>query len=138
MKTILKPLAIAAMSIVTSVLPAHAWDRPTVPVLIYADADDDTGPCASGTVEGLNPHGDGFLAVKAGPGANFNRIDKLYNGTNVAICGYHGDWYAVVYSNRGNDLEACNTFTPWRKTMPYTGPCRSGWVHKHWIGNLAG
>jgi hypothetical protein len=130
-----KFLILAGLAAASLVSPASAWDRPTVPVIIYAE---DTDPCSSGTVEGLNPYGDGFLAVKAGPGANFARIDKLYNGTNVAICGYHGDWYAVVYSNRGNDLEACNTFTPWRKTMPYTGPCRSGWVHKRWIGNLAG
>jgi hypothetical protein len=93
---------------------------------------------SSGTVEGLNPHGDGFLAVKAGPGVNFERIDKLYNGMQVYICGEQGDWFAIVYSQTGSWSERCNVSTPWPRAMPYTGPCRSGWVHRRWVGSLAG
>jgi hypothetical protein len=58
-----------------------------VPVVI--ESDDDTAPCAGGVVVDLDPHGDGFLAVKAGPGLNYARIDKLYNngdGSNTRTC----------------------------------------------------
>jgi hypothetical protein len=120
------------------VAPATAFDRPIVPVVVGQDGPDYDACASSGTVEGLNPRGDGFLAVKSGPGLNFERIDKLYNGQHVYICGYHGDWYAIVYSGSARDPIGCNVMTSWHKTMPYTGPCRSGWVHKRWIGNLAG
>jgi hypothetical protein len=131
-----KFLMLAALAVASLVSPASAGERLTVPVIVYADQDTDS--CSSGDVEGLNPRGDGFLAVKAGPGENFARIDKLYNGQHVYICGYHGDWYAVVYASRASDPVGCNVMQGWRKTMPYIGPCRSGWVHKRWVGNLAG
>lgn len=116
---------------------ASVANRLAVPVIVGGEQDYDA--CgSSGTVEGLNPHGDGFLAVKAGPGLNFERIDKLYNGMQVYICGEQGDWFAIVYSQTGSWSERCNVSTPWPRTMPYTGPCRSGWVHRRWVGSLAG
>jgi hypothetical protein len=39
----------------------------------------------------------------------------------------------------GVDIRAiCNVMTAWPKSLPYTGPCRSGWVHSHWIEGVAG
>lgn len=52
-----------------------------MPVIIQAETDGDA--CGNGVVTGLNPRGDGFLAVKAGPGLDFKRIDKVFNGTQV-------------------------------------------------------
>src|SRR3954449_12304238 len=53
--------------------------RPQIPVIIGGDAGYDA--CSSnGVVVGLDPNGDGFLAVKSGPGLSYPRIDKLYNG----------------------------------------------------------
>jgi hypothetical protein len=70
---------------------AHAEPRhPSVPVLIEQYP-------YSGVVTGLDPRGDGFLAVKSGPGLNYDRIDKLYNKSRVYVVGRRGDWYAVVY-----------------------------------------
>lgn len=112
---------------------AHAWTPPQVPVVITADFDTDS--CGSGTVLGLDPHGDGFLAVKSGPGIDYDRIDKLYNGENVALCAKVGPWFGIVYTKTRQD---CNVHTGWSVTAPYTGPCRSGWVHEKWIGNVAG
>lgn len=106
--------------------------RPEVPVVIHAD---DLDPCSNGVVVGLNPAGDGFLAVKSGPGLNYARIDKLYNGEEVYVCGSRGDWLAVVYSRRGGN---CNVNRPWTRTLPYTGPCKSGWSHRRWIDVYAG
>jgi len=104
--------------------------RPAVPVMITANEDGDA--CANGVVHGLDPRGDGFLAVKAGPGLGYKRIDKLYNGEQVYLCGFKGDWFAIVYTKQG-DGSACNVTKPWPRSMPYTGPCRSGWVHRRWI-----
>jgi hypothetical protein len=127
-------LIAAALAALTT---ASIANRLAVPVIVGGERDYDA--CgSSGTVEGLNPHGDGFLAVKAGPGLNFERIDKLYNGMQVYICGKQGDWFAIVYSQTGSWSERCNVSTPWPRAMPYTGPCRAGWVHRRWVGSLAG
>jgi hypothetical protein len=95
-------------------------------------------PCGNGVVMGLDPRGDGFLAVKAGPGLNYDRIDKLYNGAQVYICGSRGDWFAIVYDRAGEWTAGCNVMSPWPRSMPYTGPCRWGWVHRRWIEVVAG
>lgn len=127
-------LIVAALAALTTVAVAN---RLAVPVIVGGDRDLDACT-SSGTVEGLNPRGDGFLAVKAGPGLNFERVDKLYNGMQVYICGERGNWFAIVYSQAGRFSERCNVSTPWPKAMPYSGPCRSGWVHRNWIGSLPG
>ena len=130
-KLLLTAAALAALTTVT------AANRLTVPVIPGAIEDADACP-GTGIVEGLNPHGDGFLAVKAGPGLNFDRIDKLYNGAQVHICEQRGEWLAIVYSRTGNWSGRCNVSHPWPRALPYTGPCRSGWVHRRWVGSLAG
>jgi hypothetical protein len=127
-------LAAAALGALTHAATGQeARVRPQVPVVIQADQDTDS--CGNGVVVGLDPHGDGFLAVKAGPDLGFARIDKLYNGEDVLLCGYLGNWFAVVYTKDGRE---CNVMRGWLRTMPYTGPCRSGWVHRRWIKVIAG
>ena len=125
------------LSLVTSA--AHGQEahiRPQVPIIIPGSSNYDSDACFGvGVVKGLDPHGDGFLAVKGGPGLSYLRIDKLYNGEQVYLCTESGDWYGVVYSKARQD---CNVMTPWPKSLPYTGPCRSGWVHSHWIEGVAG
>jgi uncharacterized protein YgiM (DUF1202 family) len=116
-------------------LTAHAEPRhPSVPVLIEQYP-------YSGVVTGLDPRGDGFLAVKSGPGLNYDRIDKLYNKSRVYVVGRRGDWYAVVYLDEKtvdcNLPDSGTSFTTFRD-MPYTGPCRSGWVHRRWVHVIAG
>lgn len=103
-----------------------------VPVMIQAG---DTDPCSYGRVHGLDPKGDGFLAVKAGPGIGYARLDKLVENQTVFICGEKGDWYAIVYTTGSQE---CGVSTPWGTTRSYSGPCRSGWAHRKWIEILAG
>jgi hypothetical protein len=99
-------LIAAALAALTT---ASIANRLALPVIVGGEQDYDA--CgSSGTVEGLNPHGDGFLAVKAGPGLNFERIDKLYNGMQVYICGEQGDWFAIVYSRTGSWSARCNVY----------------------------
>lgn len=127
---------IAALAVsVATLATAQAEEpgrRPEVPVIIEATELD---PCSNGVVVGLNPAGDGFLAVKSGPGLTYARIDKLYNGEEVYVCGGKGDWLAIVYSRR---TRACNVMQQWTRTLPYTGPCKSGWAHRRWIEIYAG
>ena len=72
--------------------------------------------CASSTVSGLDPNGDGYLAVRAGPGTQYRKIDELHNGDIVSRCDARGRWVAVVY-----------------------GPLKKkGWVNGRWLKDLAG
>jgi hypothetical protein len=115
-----------AIATLTTATAAKAQTRPQVPVIITSQQDDE--PCGVGVVEGLDSDGDGFLEVKAGPGPEFERIDKLYNGAEVFVCGNNGDWVSVVYSPMRKWTPQCGLNTPWRHTMDYNGPCSSGWA----------
>lgn len=106
-----------------------------VPVIIGGESDFDA--CGgSGIIVGLDPKGDGFLSVQSGPGGRpYREIDRLYNGNQVYICGERGKWLAIVYPANGRD---CGVGTPWPVRLPYTGPCRYGWVHSNYVRLIAG
>ena len=101
-------LASIVICVASSARGQEARIRPQISVIIQGS--DDTDPCGNGIVHGLDPRGDGFLAVKAGPGLRYPRIDKLYNGEQVYLCGYAGDWVGIVYTKTRQD---CNVMTPW-------------------------
>ena len=61
-------------------------------------------------VGGLDPNGDGFLALRAGTGANAPRIAKMTEGTLLDVLGSEG---------------------PWRYVRLLDG--REGWAHSNWI-----
>ncbi|MFD1343383.1 SH3 domain-containing protein [Litorisediminicola beolgyonensis] len=46
-------------------------------------------------VKGLDPNGDGFLALRAGPGTNYAQIGSLHNGDAAYIYGGRGKWLYV-------------------------------------------
>lgn len=72
--------------------------------------------CGSSIVSGLDPNGDGFLAVRSGPGTEYRKIDQAYNGDTVSTCDARGSWVAIVY-----------------------GPSKKkGWVHSRWLKHVAG
>lgn len=82
---------------------------------------------------------DTFLAVRSGPGAEFEKLDELSNGASVYICDDSGDgWYGVVYPML--DDQDCEVSSPAVLDLPYeyAGDCMSGWVSERYIGNLAG
>ncbi len=62
-----------------------------------------------GLVYGLDPQGDGFLAIRKKP--NSTQIGNLYNGDRVEILTKSGKWYKI------KDLKSG----------------RVGWSHSHWI-----
>lgn len=87
-----------------------------------------------GEVAGLDPSGDGFLAVRAGPDGGYAMLDQLHNGDAVYICDQSGPWLGVVYPG----YQDCGVSSPWPQAAAYRGPCSSGWVHKNYVREAAG
>ena len=85
-------------------------------VPIVKDCTDGQAACyGTSQVTGLKVDGDGFLAVRAGPGSNYQMIEKLRNGDVVRVISFKGKWCGVELSN--------GSF---------------GWVHSNWLSDLAG
>ncbi|WP_018699319.1 SH3 domain-containing protein [Amorphus coralli] len=101
-----------------------------VPILERSSGDLDT--CALGEVANLKPGGDGFLAVRAGPGTDHRKLDQLKNGDRVWLFDQRGDWVGVIYDV---ELVACG---PIDKTRMPPHPGRRGWIHMNWVNILAG
>jgi Bacterial SH3 domain len=73
--------------------------------------DDQAAGCLSAYVTGLDPNGDGFLAVRTGPGTGHRKIDEIHNGDLVRTCATSGAWVGIYYGK----------------------PRRVGWVHGKWL-----
>jgi uncharacterized protein YgiM (DUF1202 family) len=73
--------------------------------------DDQAAGCLASTVAGLDPNGDGFLAVRTGPGTNYPKIDEIHNGDVVRTCARSGQWVGIYYGE----------------------PRRRGWAHGNWL-----
>jgi uncharacterized protein YgiM (DUF1202 family) len=59
------------------------------------------GDC-TGNVTGIRPlsqynhvAGNGFLAVRSGPGTGYQQISELYLGDEIAVWSRNGNWYQV-------------------------------------------
>lgn len=134
MKTALLAIALILPAVSIGAAPPRA-----VPVEVGGSAEWDA--CGSlGEVRGLKAGGDGFLAVRAGPGADYAMLDRLGNGRQVYVCATRGRWISIVYaaadSNAGE--AGCGVSSAIAKARVYPGPCKSGWVHSSWIEIIAG
>lgn len=127
-------LSMAAFTHAPVALGEDGAVNPQTPIIMEGGTGLD--PCGNGYVKGLDPQGDGWLAVKSAPNIKAKRIDKIYNGQEVYVCEQRGDWIGIVYTTRRT--ADCNTMSPWTATLPYTGPCRSGWAHRKYIDAYAG
>lgn len=77
-----------------------------------------TGPVITDTgclVQGLNPNGDGFLALRTGPGSNYQQIGSLRNGDAAYIRACSGKW---CYVENGSINNVESRFR--------------GWIHTNW------
>lgn len=101
-----------------------------VPVIEHADEDLDT--CAYGQVSGLKADGDGFLAVRSGPGSDFTKLDELKNNDKIWLYDQQGDWFGIVYAT---DNVECSPIEQDRNVQT---DGKKGWVHKNWVEVLAG
>ena len=70
---------------------------------------------SNGMVVGLDPNGDGFLAVKVA--LDFLSAYTSSTTENINICGETDSWFAVVYTRTRRD---CNVSTPWPISFPTT------------------
>ncbi|KTF08185.1 SH3, type 3 domain protein, partial [marine sediment metagenome] len=66
------------------------------------------------TVMGLDPKGDGFLAVRTGPGSHYPMIARIHNGDRVGVYGAKG----------GLDRDQLRPGQ------------RLGWAHRNWLGDF--
>lgn len=101
-------------------------------VQIIERAEDDLDTCSFGRVARLKEGGDGFLAVRAGPGSKFRKLDELKNGDDVWLFDQRGAWIGIVY---GVSEVNCS---PIKKDRPVPHIGKKGWVHKNWIDVIAG
>jgi hypothetical protein len=107
----MRPAVLVAILLCVPIGPALA-QRLDVPIVPYCDQATTQAACSGvGTVMGLDPNGDGFLAVRTGPGTGYRMIDKLVNGQRVTIINGQGGWLGVEYDGR------------------------QGWAHGNWIGD---
>lgn len=93
-----------------------------------------------GRPTGLDPKGDNFLAVKAGPSLGAKRIDKLGPDAVFYICdkAANGQWLGVVYDGGGVLSERCGASSPTIAAKRYVGPCQFGWVSARYVELTAG
>jgi hypothetical protein len=124
---------LAALLVLGSAAPAFAADNTQVFIGGHEDGD----ACNSlAMVVGLDPQGDGFLAVRTGPGTDSRMIDKLVNGETVQICDGRSGWAGIVYS-RSKTLDCGVSFnSPARR--PYSGQCLAGCVSKRYLKIIGG
>lgn len=131
--------AFTAVALTAVICVAQAADSTPVPVMVGGD--DTMDACGTlSQVDGLDPAGDGFLAVRSGPGTGFAMVDQLKAGQNVFVCteSEDGRWLSVVYPRAGQDYPDCGVSSPIKRSTPYTGPCASGWVASRWVKPIAG
>ena len=120
-----------------------------VPVI---DAGKAIAPAASvAEIVGLKKGGDGFVSVRSAPSTKGNERDRLTLGHRVLAANPMNDWkkatfIGVIYVDQKDGPEggleaACGIENPPLPTATakkiYTGPCKSGWVHKRFVKVLA-
>lgn len=100
-----------------------------VPIMEQA-GDGQMANCASSIVAGLKAGGDGFLAVRSGPGAEYRKLDELHNGDVVFVFEMRGKWAGVAYRT---ETVSCSSTKA--RAITYE---KKGWVHSNWLKDLAG
>lgn len=115
----------ASTSAVAPVTPA------VVPVQVVSP-DEDIDACSVGAVRDAGVVRQGRVAVRAGPGVQFDAIDSLKPGAPFFSCDGAGGWVGIVYRREGDPPDttgSCGALTsPVAEKRAYRGPCRSGWI----------
>ncbi|WP_306027278.1 SH3 domain-containing protein [Stappia sp. MMSF_3263] len=124
--------AVALGLLLGPVLAAYSVHADDLDVPIHEYGGDDLPTCATSVVSGLKAGGDGFLAVRSGPGSQYREIGRLKNGDKVFTFDKSGKWFGVVF---GGSEPGCTSPVK-KRLLPYRG--RKGWVHGNWLADLAG
>lgn len=148
-------LAILAGTLLVGTAPSRAGEVAAQPVRITPPVENGKALFsgeAIARIVGLRKGGDGFVSVRAAPSTKAAELDRLTASRLVIALTPATSWDAasfigVIYPAGGGDAaspslhEVCGvsetppTAPPFDR--PYTGPCRSGWVHKRFIEVLA-
>ena len=146
---------ILAGVILAGTTPSRAEDVAAKPVRFTPPVEDGKAlfsGAAIARIVGLREGGDGYVSVRAAPSTEAAELDRLTASRRIIALTPPTDWDAarfigVIYPAGGGDAttaslyEVCDvseippTAPPFDR--PYTGPCRSGWVHKRFIEVLA-
>ena len=130
-------LALLATGLASVAAAAAIAATPDRPVRIGTAADLDA--CLSqGEVAGLNPRGDNYLTVRAGPGRDARDIGRLGPGHIVNICEARNGWLGIVFGPAGRPDEDCGVGSAIPSPRAYDGRCHSGWVAARYIRIVAG
>jgi len=130
----MKAVLLAALLVGASALAA----TPDRPVRIGTVAPDLDACLSQGEVTGLNPRGDNYLTVRAGPGRDARDIGRLGPGHIVNVCEERGEWLGIVFGPAGRPEEDCGVGSNIPRPRAYDGPCHSGWVAARYIRIVAG
>ncbi len=117
-----------AMATASPPPPAAADGR--MAVMVGGSADAAACP-VSGKIIGLK--GGSTLSVRAGPGTQHARLDRLANGRGIHVCDGTPDeaWLGIVYPRSpGQD---CGVDAPMNEAQAYAGACAVGWVNAGWV-----
>ena len=109
-------------------------------VMIGQDGADFDACGGYGEITGLNPDGDNFLAVRAGPTTQASKVDELHQSDPVWLCDAtaDGEWIGIVYGESSGPDRDCQVGENLSKPVAYHGPCRSGWVSSRYVTLIAG
>lgn len=153
MKTLLRRTRLVASAVLGAIgllqaAPALAQGKPAERPIILERLIFDGKPtyyAFIGAQIKLKRGGDGFLAVRTGPGAKFPERDRLSRDRYVYALPAVAGWRPVIYGEPNEEFDVlekrCGTDNPPPDNAPikrvYTGPCRSGWVDQRWLTLLA-
>lgn len=126
-------LLFAAMAVFLAFLVLREARAQELDVPVMELASDGLDTCALGKVAGLKKDGDGFLAVRSGPGSSYRKLDEIHNEDLVWLFEQRGKWVGIVYGV-GHDM-SCGAID---RDRPVPHPGKKGWVHENWTAFLAG
>lgn len=125
----LRGVILAVVALAAAAPAAVALDVP----IYESETDGQAANCGMGTVMGLKAGGDGFLAVRSGPGAGYRKLGELHNGDRVMIIDGRDGWLGIVVpGGRVDQRDYCARVGPKRK-LSGSG---LGWVSGKWIGDI--
>lgn len=110
--------------------PPPAADDGRMAVMVGGNAGVAACP-VSGEIIGLKSGS--TLSVRAGPGTQHARLDRLANGRRIFVCDGSSDeaWLGIVYPrSAGQD---CGVDQPVADAQAYAGACAVGWVNAGWV-----
>ena len=145
-------LTISIATIFAGTAPSRAEDVAAQPVRITPPVEDGKALFSGGAIArivGLRKGGDGFVSVRAAPSTKAAELDRLTASRPVIALTPATDWskvtfIGVIYPAGGSGGVSLSVVCDFPETPPgppfdriYTGPCRSGWVHRRFVEVLA-